>query len=138
MIISASSGSSQALTMLPKSKSRERQVNKNLQRYAGSDNADINEQYNAARTLIATVLRATRQIADDKDTSLQALGQLKADIDKYDIVDNGTLDSLIREDRITPEMASSLINDSGYTQNISRNLIDAGLIVLQTGPTILC
>lgn len=113
-------------------------MNKNLQRYAGSDNADINEQYNAARTLIATVLRATRQIADDKDTSLQALGQLKADIDKYDIVDNGTLDSLIREDRITPEMASSLINDSGYTQNISRNLIDAGLIVLQTGPTILC
>ena len=33
--------------------------------------------------------------------------------------------------RITAEMASSLINDCGYTMNISRNLIDAGLIVLR-------
>ena len=41
------------------------------------------------------------------------------------------MDRLIREDRITPEMASSLINDSGYTQNICRNLINAGLVVLR-------
>ena len=106
-------------------------LHKNMRRYATSANADISAQYNAARTLIATILRATEQIRHDKETSLQALKQLKADIDRYDIVENGTLDSLIREGRITPEMGTSLINDSGYTQNISRRIIDAGLIVLR-------
>ena len=106
-------------------------LNKNLQIYVSSENTDISEQYDEARTLIATILRATQKIKEDRDTSLQALSQLKADIDSYDIVDNGTVDRLIREDRITAQMASSLINDCGYTLNISRNLIDAGLIVLR-------
>ena len=80
--------------------------------------------------LIATILRASQQIKKDKEASLQFFKQLRTDIDKYDIVENGTLDGLIRERRISPEMATSLINDSGYTQNIGRRLVEAGLIVL--------
>ncbi len=106
-------------------------MNKNLRRYASSDNAEIAAQYNEARTLIATILRAIEQIEHDKEASLQTLEKLKAEIEQSDIVEDGTLDGLIREGRITPEMASSLINDSGYTLNISRRLVDAGLIVLR-------
>ena len=106
-------------------------LHQNIQQYASAGNADLSAQYEEARTLIARILRATQLIEHDKDASLKTLQQLNADIDQYDIVENGTLDSLIREDRITPKMATSLYNDSGFTQNISRNLIDAGLLVLR-------
>ncbi len=106
-------------------------LHKNIRLYATSANADLAAQYRIARSLIAKILRATQQIRQDKEASLESLEQLKEAVHDYDIVENGTLDSLIREGRITPEMATSLINDSGYTQNIGRRLIEAGLIVLR-------
>ena len=42
---------------------------------------------------------------------------------KYDILANGTLDKLIRHDLITNEMATSLMNDSTYAHDISKNFI---------------
>ena len=44
--------------------------------------------------------------------------------ERYDIITNGTLDKLIRKGLITNTMATSLMNDSDYANNISRNLID--------------
>jgi phosphate:Na+ symporter len=106
-------------------------LHKNMQRYVRSDNADIRGQYNAARLFVARVLRATAQIADDKEASLTALAAISAEIEDYDIVESGALDQLIRERRITPAMATSLMNDSGYVMNISRKLSEAGLIMLR-------
>ena len=106
-------------------------LHKNLQVYSTSSNEDMREQYGAARLLIATILRATQDIRDgDREASLQTFEQLKSSIDHYDIVDSGELDRLIRERRISPEMATSLINDSGYTLNISRRLTNAAMIAL--------
>ncbi len=105
-------------------------LHKNIRLYATSPNADLAAQYRATRTLIAKILRATQQVRQDKEASRESFRQLKEAVHDYDIVENGTLDSLIREGRITPEMATSLINDSGYTQNIGRRLIEAGQIVL--------
>ena len=42
---------------------------------------------------------------------------------RYDILSNGTLDHLIRNDLITNEMATSLMNDSAYAHEISKHLI---------------
>ncbi len=106
-------------------------LHKNLQRYAVSENSDMRAQYNAARGFVAKVLRATGKISQDRQASLEALSEIEAEIEAYDIVESGTLDSLIREQRITPTMATSLINDSGYVMNIGRKLSEAGLIVLR-------
>jgi phosphate:Na+ symporter len=106
-------------------------LHKNMQRYATSSNADMRAQYNKARRFLAQALRATEQISQDKEASLEALKKIKAQIDTYDIVGSGEIDSLIRERRITPEMATSLINDSGYVMNIGRKLAQAGLLVLR-------
>jgi phosphate:Na+ symporter len=46
-----------------------------------------------------------------------------------DIIANGTLDRLIREQRITPDMATSLMNDSAFSYDIQNNLINAAEIV---------
>ena len=106
-------------------------LHKNMQRYANSPNGDMRAQYTAARRFLAQVLRATQRIVQDKEASLKALEEIKAKIESYDIVGSGELDGLIRERRITPEMATSLINDSGYVMNIARKLAQAGLLVLQ-------
>jgi phosphate:Na+ symporter len=106
-------------------------LHKNMQRYAASQNADMRAQYDAARCFVVKLLRTIEQIEHDKEASLRALAEIKAEIEDYDIVANGTLDSLIREQRITPDMATSLINDSGYVMNIGRKLAEAGLIVLR-------
>lgn len=42
---------------------------------------------------------------------------------KNDIVANGKIDNLIRENKIDHEMATSLMNDSAYTNNIIKSLI---------------
>ncbi len=42
---------------------------------------------------------------------------------RYEILANGTIDNLIRDDLITNEMATSLMNDSTYAYEISKNLI---------------
>jgi phosphate:Na+ symporter len=88
-------------------------------------------QYNKARRFLAEALRAIQQVSQDKETSRKALEEIKARIETYDIVGSGEIDSLIRERRITPEMATSLINDSGYVMNIGRKLAQAGLLVLR-------
>ncbi len=106
-------------------------LHKNMQRYVRSANADIRGQYNAARLFVARVLRATARIAEDQEAALAALAAISAEIDDYDIVESGMLDQLIREHRITPAMATSLLNDSGYVMNISRKLSEAGLIMLR-------
>jgi phosphate:Na+ symporter len=108
-------------------------LHKNLQRYTASDNADMRAQYNAARHFVAKVLRATGKISQDRQASLEALSKLEAEIEGYDIVESGELDRLIREQRITPTMGTSLINDNGYVMNIGRKLSEAGMIALKDG-----
>ena len=46
------------------------------------------------------------------------------------MIKTGDLDRLIRDNRMTPELATSLINDCGSNMNISRRLIDAALVAL--------
>lgn len=106
-------------------------LHKNLQRYAASPNEDMRAQYNRARRFLAEALRAIEQVSQDKETSRKALEDIKARIEAYDIVGSGELDGLIRERRITAQMGTSLINDSGYVMNIARKLARAGLLVVR-------
>jgi len=104
-------------------------LHKNMARYTVSDNNDIRAQYNAMRGQIAQVLRTMDRLQVDKEGTVQKLEQLKSELRETDIVDSGALDQLIRTNRISSEMASSLINDSGYAQNIGHKLINVGQAV---------
>lgn len=46
-----------------------------------------------------------------------------------DPVANGKLDALIREGRITAEMATSVINDTGYVRAVCDKLTDLAQLV---------
>jgi phosphate:Na+ symporter len=74
---------------------------------------------------IAKLMRRIHNITqtDDKAKAMQMLMKAKKILEKNDIVSNGKLDKLIRGHLITNEMASSLMNDSAYTNNIIKSLI---------------
>jgi phosphate:Na+ symporter len=100
-------------------------LQKNLVKYSKSANEHIKEQYNTIRKDLAELLRNINIIAttDEDDVILLLLAKAKVHTEKYDILANGTLDNLIRQGLITNEMATSLMNDSAYAYDISKNLI---------------
>ncbi|MDR3150786.1 MAG: hypothetical protein LBU14_04220 [Candidatus Peribacteria bacterium] len=50
-------------------------------------------------------------------------------IEENDMINNGTIDRLIREDKISNEMATSLINDSSYKNEIFKDLLASSEIM---------
>ncbi len=103
-------------------------LHKNLNTYMASDNPYIRHEYNNIRIQIAHVLRELEilQSGTDEAGTILSLDQLKMEISERDIISTGVLDSLIRENHISAQMATSLMNDSAYCQNICRNLIHLG------------
>lgn len=100
-------------------------LQKNLVKYSVSANEHIKEQYDTIRKDLAELLRNINIVAttDEEDIIILLLSKAKVHTEKYDILANGTLDHLIREGLITNEMATSLMNDSAYAYEISKNLI---------------
>jgi len=106
-------------------------LQKNLVKYSTSANSYIQEQYNTIRRDLAELLRNINIIAntDEEDVIMLMLSKAKLHTEKYDIIANGTLDNLIRNDLISNEMATSLMNDSTYAYGISKNLIAMAEII---------
>jgi phosphate:Na+ symporter len=46
---------------------------------------------------------------------------------------NGMLETLIRENKITPLMATSLMNDASYAYHVTNNLVQMGEVLFATG-----
>jgi len=109
-------------------------LQKNLMKYSNSTNEYIKEQYDKIRKDLAGLLRDINIIAttNEDDVILLLLSKAKIHTEKYDILANGTLDNLIRKGLVTNEMATSLMNDSAYAYDISKNLIDMAEITFST------
>jgi len=106
-------------------------LQKNMIKYTESPNKHIKKQYNTIRRDLAELLRNINIIAtiDDEDMITMLLSKAKLNTERYDIIANGTLDNLIRTNLITNEMATSLMNDSAYAYDISKNLISMAKII---------
>ncbi|PHQ65614.1 MAG: sodium:phosphate symporter [Sulfurimonas sp.] len=106
-------------------------LQKNLVKYSKSTNEHIKAQYNTIRRDLAELLRNINIIAttDEEDVMIMLLSKAKLHTKKYDILANGTLDNLIRKGLITNEMATSLMNDSAYAYDISKNLIEMANVI---------
>ena len=103
-------------------------MRKNLSVYAVSDNEYIRREYNALRLQIANVLREVyilRHQAIDERNVLD-LDSYKIAITNHTSMVDGTLDTLIRDGKITSVMATSLMNDHSYARNVIWALADAG------------
>ncbi len=100
-------------------------LQKNLVKYDKNLNKHITKEYDGIRVGLAELLRNIDKISkmNEYDEMLLLLSKVKIHMQRYDILSNGTLDNLIRNDLITNEMATSLMNDSAYAYEISKHLI---------------
>ena len=107
----------------------------NMMRYLNSDNQEIRTAYNGLRAQIISIVREIEDMreSDRQEVELLSLDALKMVVDDSHAELNTELSTLIREGQITPEMGSSLLNDSTYATDVSLNLIKASqtLFVVQ-------
>jgi len=104
---------------------------KNLKKYAKTKNSYVKEQYDQLREDLALLLRDINSLLTVKEQHeiVLILSKAKVHSQRYDMMANGRLDNLIRENLITAEMATSLMNDSTYAYDISKNLIDMAEVI---------
>lgn len=100
-------------------------IEKNIKYYTKSRNEYIKEQYNIIRKDLVKLLRMidTIDVINDSEQIAMLISKAKLNVKKYDIITNGTADDLIRKGLISNQMAISLMNDSSYAYDISKNLI---------------
>lgn len=101
-------------------------MHKNLSRYGVSPNLAVRERYDTIRLQVAKLLRDLRQIVKTPEevTSL-SLDALRLSLEKSSRKLMDDLDEMIRAHRITPAVATSIMNDEAYVSDISKNMIDA-------------
>jgi len=100
-------------------------LRKNLLRYMRSGNSHIRREYNRLRVRVGEVLRTIHRLhAEEEGTvTLLSLDDVKVEILQADKRIRETVDRLIRDGAITPQMATSLMNDSVYATEIMQRLL---------------
>lgn len=108
-----------------------RELQKNLNYFSKSKNTFMIDEYNKLRSQLITVLRSIQHVRDDEENEVHEEDILThIEVQKEKAIENEmrlnqNIDALIRENKISPAMASSLINDVGFTFSICRKLLRA-------------
>lgn len=112
-----------------------KEMQANIDRFMCADNEYVRREYNTIRLNIALLLRTLFKIEEQTTPSqkIQALKRFSLALEEQDIIANGTLDKLIRENKITSDMATSLMNDTSYAYEIQRNLVSTAQIIFTSG-----
>ncbi|HPQ24113.1 MAG TPA: Na/Pi symporter [Gammaproteobacteria bacterium] len=100
-------------------------LRKNLVRYTRSPNVAIRREYNRFRVRIGELLRDLAALrAEDQDTfSLLSLDAIRVEMADSYRISHKVVDSLIRDGAISAQMATSLMNDSRYVNEIMVRLL---------------
>lgn len=111
----------------------------NVDRYMNSKNLFIQKEYNLLRQKVSKVLREIylTQIDESPETHLEKLENLKEKAKKIDVLINGTLNELIKEQKISSSMATSLANDSATVACITKKLIETTELLYIHSDTLL-
>ncbi len=103
----------------------------NIKQYMVSDNETIRREYNKMRRAILKVVREIRKIGPPENLPqhLEQLHKLRKNAKKLDLLFSGRVQRQLRKGTITPAMATSLLNDSSNASRITKNLVDAAVIL---------
>ncbi len=101
-------------------------LRKNVTRYMIDSDEDIRREYNDLRIQIASLLREINDLrhTEEEERNIIDLDAYRIAIDEESTVSSGRLDDLIREEKITPVMATSLMNDHSYAHDAVWQLTD--------------
>ena len=113
-------------------------MHKNLVRFIGTDNADIRGEYNKIRVQLGEVLRRIGEVRQSEDeVTVLSFDSLRVEMEDEDSTRNGTLEALIREKKISADMATSLMNDAAYAYDVAKNLVQLGELLFSPGDLAL-
>ncbi len=106
-------------------------IQKNVDDYTSSDNKYIRKEYDKLRIKASKVLRETYLLRKDNEPEMRLakLEKLHKKIEADSIFTNGTIDKLIREQKISSSMASSLINDADTVSSMIENFIEIAVML---------
>ncbi|WP_033957382.1 Na/Pi cotransporter family protein [Psychroserpens jangbogonensis] len=115
------------------------ELSRNITLYLNSENKYIQKEYDKLRKRVVKVLRVIHLFRTEKDNESyhNTLKRLKQQARDHKDVSNSNLDKLIREDLITVDMASSLVNDTDNVNDIIKNLIDTADLLYGKKDTLL-
>ena len=116
-----------------------RRLQKNTTHFLKSSNKEIHKEYNNLREEIAHVLQEINKINAlqiEEVEIITKLEALKQSVNRLDLIENGMIDNLIRENKINPKMATSLINDSSTAYNVCNKLISIATILYVTNENL--
>ena len=115
-------------------------VSKNLRRYATSENQFVIREYDKFRRQMVLALRFIYRFRTDKNTQMEYSKKLndlkskaKARIHKH----QKSINKVIKNDLVTVDMGSSLVNDSDHLNDSIKKLIDVAEILYSGRDTIL-
>lgn len=108
-----------------------RELQKNISRYMSADNIAIKGEYNFLRENLVETLRNIDKIRNNPGdhTLLDQIKKWREKNRKLDVVAAKRLSVLLRDGKISEQMASSLMNDSSYTRMVSKNLMKCAVIL---------
>ena len=110
-------------------------LHKNLSHYLNDRNPYIREEYEKIRYRLGSILRRLSEIERDNDedrTIVATLEAIQVGIKEADQKFFNDIDKLIRKKYITGAMATSLMNDNSYTNNIASNLLEISTILFKS------
>ena len=101
-------------------------MRRNTTKYMVSDNDDIRREYNKLRLKIATIIKEIYKLREEGDTvaSLE-LDELRAEASQAHNDLNENVTELLREEKITAIMATSLLNDFNSSDDTAHKLLNS-------------
>ncbi len=116
-----------------------KELNRNVNKSAMLNNRYLKDEYDSYRKKVLKVLRVIyrfRKGDQSKDYS-KKMNELKITAKENKNKDNHSIDNLIREKLITPEMASSLFNDYSHVNDIIKKLIEVAELLYGNKDSLL-
>ena len=111
-------------------------LRKNTTKYMLSDNEHIRDEYNRLRYQIALILKEIYRLRDEDEydhaLAVLELDELKAEIQSAHRELDVRVTEVLRDDLITPGMATSLLNDFNYVDETARHLLDTAQALMSS------
>jgi phosphate:Na+ symporter len=111
-------------------------LRKNATRYLVSDNEHIRAEYNRLRYQIAMLLREIYRVREEEDydheLAVRDLKTMKKEVRIKHGEMNEHISAVLRDEHITPIMATSLLNDFNYVDGTLKGLYDCAKALLSS------
>lgn len=112
-------------------------LHKNLSKYLNDSNPYVRDEYNKIRYRLGIILRGLTEIQDcpDELRRTSTIEALRVDATQADERFNIDINQLIHDKKITGVMATSLMNDNNYANNIANQLLEIATILFKDTDT---